>query len=280
MNKVVMAFGERERGQFPLSIGTSLAFEAAAGVYPERPEKPAPFSSVKEIHINLRTIYRNLIGSVPTEIRDAMLPKDVQMALCEELQIIDSVVDDVTNRSVKPIVYFSEYADLKKKFPNATLREPKTPKQIQAHGLEEASLQLYFEQNPDSSVVRIKHDIQTEHPSSLIITHLPVDLLAVYKFKQLRLLESHSGKIKPRTAWNSKLTGGKNLENMPFNKFTLQLFGDNNNHFVAKLPTLKREVEAIALKDNWSPLTTAAKIESSLKRIEDPEIRKSLLDLL
>ena len=53
----------RTIGQFPLSIATSLAMEAAFGIYPDRPETKEPILKYDTLWVNVRTIFRNIMPS-------------------------------------------------------------------------------------------------------------------------------------------------------------------------------------------------------------------------
>ena len=105
-----------------------------------------------------------------------------------------------------------------------------------------------------------------------------IDLLSNYSFPSCKLLESHTGKIKPKTYWNSKLSG-KDSGLMPFNAMTLQIFGDGEN-FAAYPRKLKLELIELAKKNKWSPITTNAKVESDLNKMTDKLGAQMLKDML
>ena len=248
MNFIQIAVDNREKGQVPISIGTSLALEAGFGVYPDRPEKPAPFARVKQLWINLRTIVRNLYACLPTDLKDTVLPDDLWRSALEELAIIESALTKQASH-VKVVYYVSDYVRLKQRFPNASIKEATTPKQIVQQKVEDVTLRLMLENNHQHNVSFFDFDIQGQFPASFIITHLPIDLLARYRFDRLELLESHTGKIKGPSAWHTKLTNGKELENIPFNSFTLQLFGDNGNMFSPQSISVRRSMLEDARKE-------------------------------
>ena len=125
-----------------------------------------------------------------------------------------------------------------------------------------------------------RYELTGQHPEAFIVTHLPVDLLSRYNFKKLELVESHTGAIKAFPHWHSKLTGGKELVNIPFNAFSLQVFGDNGNLFTPLLPSLRKEVLRLAQEDRWVAITTDDKIRMSLRKVTDPTSRAILMSLL
>lgn len=280
MNAIQIAVDNREKGGVPISIGTSLAIESGSGIYPERPEDPPPFTNVKQVWINLRTIVRNLYACLPTDLKDTVLPDDLWQAALEELSIIPAAVDKGSMGKCQVKYYVSDYARAAQRFPGAILREAKTPKQIFQQKIEDVTLRMMLENNHQQHVEFFDFEIEGSHPASFIITHLPVDLLARYHFERLELLESHTGKIKGPGAWNTKLTNGKELGNIPFNRFTLQLFGDNGNMFAPQSITLRRKMLELAQRWAWTNVTTLDKIRETVKKVEIDQHREALAKLL
>src|SRR5690606_9561418 len=90
--------------------------------------------------------------------------------------------------------------------------------------------------------------IEGKFQDTMLLTHIPVDLLSADRFSKLVLLESHTGAIKPHLSWYTKLTNGKELFRMPFNRFTLQVFGDNGVHFAPMPMKMKQAVKDISEK--------------------------------
>lgn len=274
------AVATRQQGQFQVSIPTSLAVESACGVYPERPVTPAPLTEVKEIWFNLRTLHRNLIGSLSAEARNQVMPEQIVPALIEELAILESVLIKASEGRARPVFYLADYSPLASKFPKAVFKKATTPKQEFAYKVEQHSVMGVLQQQPPQDMRTYRYEITGSHPESFIVTHLPVDLLARHRFRRLSLLESHTGTIKPPPQWSSKLTDGKNLSHIPFNSFTLQVFGDNGHMFSPHLPALRRVVLEMAERDHWTALTTMEKIRESIRKVTHPADRTALLSML
>jgi hypothetical protein len=279
MNPILIAIENREKGQVPISIGTSLALEAGFGVYPDRPETPAPFTRVKQLWVNVRTIVRNLYACLPTDLKDTVLPDDLWREALNELAIIITSTAKQTP-NVKVVYYVSDYARLKQRFPHANIKEPVTAKQIFQQKVEDVTLRLLLENNHQLDVKFFDFEIQGQFPASFIMTHLPIDLLAKYRFDKLELLESHTGKIKGPGAWHTKLTNGKELGNIPFNSFTLQLFGDNGNMFSPQSISIRRSMLEAARLGNWTTVSTMEKIRATVDKIPNPVHRTELMKLL
>ncbi len=271
----------REKGQFPISIATSLALEGAAGIYPERPESPAPIMKYREIWFNVRTVIRNLIEAIPTDYREDLTVDTLIHALIEDMTIIESAVVRASTGMARSVFYLTNYAHMARKFPKAILRIPSTPKQMLHKALEDGLLQRLAQQGVSVDYrVYSQLFIEGNHAESLIVTHLPVDLLARYQFKKLDLLESHTGIIKSYPQWNTKLTGGNDLPHIPFCQLSLQLFGDKGNHFSSMSAKLKKQVLEVAAQDNWSSVTTKERMALSFRRITDSTDRATLQVLL
>lgn len=280
MNALFAAVDGREKGAFPISVATSLAVESACGVYPDRPVTPAPLTNVKEVWFNVRTLLRNLLGSINPDFRDQIFPPHLLPALVEEMGIIESAVLKGSNGNCRAVFYNADYTSIARKFPKASVKIARTARQLQHHLLDEKTIRLLLEESGPADIRSFNFEITGNHPESFIVTHLPIDLLSKYSFKRLELLESHTGAIKAWPQWNSKLTNGRELLNIPFNQFSLQVFGDNGNHFSPQSLQLRREVTALAEEDRWTSVSTEARIRESLSKVKDATARTLLLSML
>ena len=272
----------REKGQFPVSIGTSLALEGASGIYPERPENPAPFDTPpREIWINVRTLFRNLYGSLQTpEDRAKILPHELHVGLNEELSIIETVISKQTEGRSLTVYYGCDYTAISRMFTKALLKSPKTQNQQIYHSLEQTSLRLLFQEHGSQDLRHFDVSLTGQHPESWIITHLPLDLLSKSHFRELKLLESHTGILKGPPLWYTKLTNGKDLPMIPFGGFSLQVFGDGGHQFHPMPKTIRDEVLRLAEEFHWNATTTTDRMSLSIRSIKDPMTKTFLLSLL
>lgn len=275
------AVNAREKGQFPISIGTSLALEGASGIYPDRPENPAPFDTPPEqLWINIRTLFRNLHGSLKAEDRAEVLPTALHLALVEELTIIEAVVSKQTQGRTVVVYYGSDYSSLTRRYPRAQFKEHKTPNQQMYYAIEQQTLRLLMREHGSQDVRHFDVEIKGKFPSSWIITHLPVDLLSKSSFKDLKLLESHTGILKGPFLWYTKLTHGKDLPMIPFGAFALQVFGDGGHQFQQMPRLIREEVVKLADEFKWSQTTTKDRLNLSIRSVKDPMTKTFLLSLL
>lgn len=263
----------RELGQTQLSIGTSLALEGAFGIYPEKEESPAPILKYTRLWVNVSTMFRNLVNSLTSEEQAQVTSKTIAPILASEMSILEGEVQNVVGRKLTTTFYYNDMHKLKSLMPNANVKEPTTPKQKIQHALHDQtvkSLNNYLDQIDFRYFEgKIRGDGR-----ALMITHNPVDLLSFNRFDELTLLESHTGKLKPRSQWGSKL-GVKDLT-LPFNEFTLTVFGDGSTYISPMPMKYRRTLLDLAQRNRWSPVTTLPKIRMELATIKDPQIKETL----
>lgn len=265
-------WGMREKGvTVPISIGTALAAESALGVYPDKPVvDPPPVAKYKEIFLNLATLARNAVGSLPKEEQSGILPGELLTVMKEDVDIFTQAIHD-RYPDVRVHAYWCDYSILKRKFPHATLKTPQTPSQKTAYDLELATYQLVVQHAKELGYELFNLDIGGATAPSFIVTHYPVDLLSRYYFRKLALLETHSGGIKLPSQWSRKLgLSEEDASVIPFNKFTLQVFGDKAKQFLAQPLPLRRTILRVAREDHWTAVSTMDRIRASFDKQKDP----------
>lgn len=280
MKQILQGVHDREKGAYPISLGTSLALEALAGIYPDRPVNPAPIRQVKEVWFNIRTLLRNLQGSLETEVRDRVTTGTLLPSLIEEINLIESIIVSMSSGMARAIFYVCDYTSIRQRFPKAALRVPTTAKQIMQESIERGVIKALLDHDVSQDLRTFRYELDGRGQTAFIVTHLPIDLLSRYSFGKLELLESHTGKIKAPAQWNTKLTNGKELINIPFGRFALQVFGDNGNHFTPAPRIVKEVVLELASKYRWTSITTEAKIRESISSVTHAADRTALLSLL
>lgn len=255
---------ERELGQIPVSIGTSLAFEGYLGIHPNQPKQPIDVKSVKEIWVNLRTLARNLWQAMPTAEVANVNPAAAVDVLMQEVQTIPVALAQYNARA-KVRYYIVGKDAMKWTFPKAEFKQAKTPKQMAYEVYERYTAIGLYQRMKDEGmdVIEIDRKPPKSDGTVALITHYPSDLLWKEHFNRLLLLESHTGKLKPWQLWFTKLQNITEATPMPFNKFTLQVFGDN----VELIPQPRQviaQLKQLAEAKRWSPVTTDAKIHHDI----------------
>lgn len=279
MKTSFQVLSERETGQIPVSIGTSLAIESILGIYPEKETNNPAIRKIDDLWINVRTLLRNMIGAVPTEDKVSLDPNDLINSLKEEMVIIKDVIDKQSLNQVNTTFYICSFRSLLKDFKRAVLKFPKTERQKFIHAIEKHVVDFFLKEEDNEFFKKFDINIKTKSRKTLMLTHQPIDLLSRYGFIQLRLLESHTGNIKGPTEWTTKLTGGKNLTRIPFNKLTLQVFGDGEMFSTFPMK-LKKELIEIAEKEKWTFNTTMEKMRYGISKAYDPDFKILMIDLM
>lgn len=272
----------RAKGQFPLSISTSLALEGALGILEEKPNpaKP-PIQDFDEIFFNLRTLFRNINGCYKKDEENRLSPGDYAHMLIEEMTIIQSVLDQHTGGRVRAFFYACTYNNLTGLFKSARFKEARTPAQLHYANQENKTLELISKALREEGRDFLHFDtiINGNKKKTLMVTHYPIDLLANQFFSEIGLLESHTGVVKPRSLWYTKLLNGKDLTRIPFDIMTIQFFGDSG-HLFSPYPIKYREaLLEVANKYQWTPVTTKERIKLTVGLYKNADLEKTVMKL-
>jgi len=264
----------RVKGQFPLSIATSLALESAVGIHPDiypQPHEP-PILKYTDLWINLRTLFRNFFNSLPKGLSETITPKEVFDGILEEMEIIPDVLRHYLDRKAPRVTYYlSKYKDLSKHYPKALLRSESTPtdKQTRYNELQEAVMTAFRHHQKDRFMEFDLHLKGSRAGRTAIITHYAYDLLSHKDFSGLTLLESHTGAFKSSSKWYTKYHSGTGLAMIPFREDLIQVFGDAEI-FKPMSVSLRKAIIEIATRRHWSSVTSRATIESGINELKDP----------
>ena len=266
----------RSMSSYPISIGTALSLESiAVGSNPVYdPERVIPndvkINEYQELWINISTLYRNILGSVSAAAQATIVPVDLLITLEFETELIKEIISKLTLDRVKVVYYYSHYKGLERKHPHASLRLDTTPKQIKYVEDRNRIITEYLKRHKkENEVLEFDLGIKPSIPSKvLIITHEAYDLLSASNFISMDLLESHTGKLKDKTLWWTKLSNSKELMRMPFNACTLQLFGDSQR-FHPMPSKVRLAVITLANEREWTPITTKARLQYSFEHMSD-----------
>ncbi len=254
--------------QFPLSIATELAIESACGTHPDLKVRSAPILEFDEFWVNLRTIFRNFMGALDPDVARGVMPVHIAGALMEEMDIIELAIGNYSNGRCKVVFYLSNYKDMERHYRHARVRGDSTDKQKSYRATMNSTMENLLEMIPERIRGSDLHigDKTTHNTVALILTNYAFDLLSNRSFKDLVLLESHTGHIKERAQWYTKYQNGKELSMMPFREDLLQVFGDSETFSPMDIKLRKSLIEIAVLK-RWSATTTTDKIRASLKEM-------------
>lgn len=245
----------RTVGALGMSVGTSLAFEG---------ESVTSILSSDTILFNLRTLIRNAHQAYEKDDRDAFKVDQIVADVKDDIVKLAKWINE--NRGTRPInmvVYAPSYDGLKYKFKKAELWEPKTEKQ-----------KAFVKLSDDVSAILVReyktliHEVNCQFPTfsgqGIVLTHHAVDLTLSNSVMRLYLLESYTAALKPYTQWYTKLTGGEELFNMPFNRLTIQIFGDRSTNFRSQSLQVKNLVKELAQQAKWTSATSYDRVKATI----------------
>ncbi len=268
------SYSNRVTSAFPLSIGTSLAFESMFTGYqqPYDPERKIPelidYKKYDILYINIKTLIRNIIGSLTNDEQKSLSVNSLYYTLLNELDTITSVIKDKTQNMLRLMFYFSNYVELKEyqRVKVITLRNPTTDKQLMTEKIEEAVIDKIFKERDLFPIIKSSvTDFKDKKLKSLIITHIPYDLVSYKEFKLLDLLETHTGKLKHFNEFNSKYypIPDTDMSNLPFNNILLLILGDKVM-FKPYPIKIRKGIIDVSINKKWTPLTTITKVKADI----------------
>lgn len=253
-----------------ISMGTSLAIEGAFlfGEHQDKPGEPAGLK-FQSLWINLRTIIRNSVNGFNATQLDNIRGIDVYEAVKSDIEGIRTHVG-IHNPDCAVELYLCTYEGISKAWPNVNFRkESPTLKQQLLEVIDREVISVYLEDHIEE-LKQFKWELSGES-GCVLLTHLPTDMLSYYRFPSMALLESHTGIVKERKDWWTKLNVKKDQPVIPFHKEMLLIFGDKNMISPQPLAIRKRLLE-ISEKCRWHSLTTMSKVMNDIKLEHEPHL--------
>lgn len=262
---------DRKLGFYSSSIGTSLAFEKitytgeheslAAGGF-----GPPPITKIGCLWVNLRTLVRNAIEAYNTGDQGTLTVENIIETVEEDWASIRTLMSkEASHAELK--LYVCTYHSLDTKFPLAKFRQRESDRMKLFTEIENGVLE-HFTKQEDSGLLVFDWRLNGSSDTTLL-THYPLDLTSYYQFPDLQLLESHTGAIKTRKDWQSKLNKKKEINCIPFNITTLQIFGDSHM-FAPQDLTIRKALIRIGEKRSWNALTAYSKMREDVKLEYEP----------
>lgn len=263
----------RSLGALGMSIGTSLAIE--------QPESAAQIRASDVIIFNLLTLIRNAHDSYESKEEKADLkPEQLMEDVINDLKMLSRWLEEI--RKTKPlqlVVYYPSYLTMKFRFPLADLAKRETEIQKKFDKLSSKTADLIYGKYK-KLIERTDVGMPSFKGKGIVLTHRVVDLAVHDHVARLTLMESYTGKLKPYTQWYTKLTGGKELYFLPFNKLTIQIFGDKSTDFASSSKAIKELVKKLAQEFNWTPATTVSRCRININMLPDGIDKAALLKML
>lgn len=262
-----MSLFERTTSGFPLSISTGHAFES---IFPRRtaaydPEREIPqkinIGNYGQMWINLDTLFRNIVQAVTSDVLKNVGYKEAVTVLIDEMDTIESLLAVEGQNQATPVFYVCDYPHALSSLPKTVgIRKDNTPKQFHYRDLRNKTMAEMKKLRSDIKFfpgpIRTANSINT-----LMLTHVPFDLLSWKQFGSLDLLESNTGKLKKKSQWNTKYypVPSKNMSILPWMRGLLYVFGDKV--LIQPAPSkLRIQIMDSAAKRGWTAATTKEKV--------------------
>lgn len=244
------------------AVGKDVPFSVAMAI-PIEAQLIKENISYEAVWLNARTVFRAYHGSYNAENRPGKMK--IMEGFLQELSDIKAFIEQL---GYEINVYYPLYSKLSSKFPDANVKLETSPTQRIYADWEYSSAEVASKEKIIDQVCN--YSIAGDNKNTVMITHYPIDLLSQYNFKELTLLESHSGSIKERLEWSSKLGFPSDIgPKMPFNILTMQVFGDKSKLFKSiKEQSQKKALLTLATDKKWKPFTTKSKIANDLKSLD------------
>lgn len=262
----------RTKGQFPVSIATSLALEGMFGILEDNFNPNPPWLDYTDLVVNVRTLFRNLVGSIENESETNNTPIDYAYVLTEEMSLIRNYVTERSSGKINVQFYVCDYHSLTGFYPFAFFKEVKSEKQKMYARMENNTIEYIFKELKlvNDYLTAYDTNVLLEVRKTLLMTHFPLDLLHIRKASEVALLESHTGVVKRKHKWNTKLNNSKNLPPIPFDRMTVQVFGDSGHLFSPYPLEIRKKLIKVAEENNWHTATTKERILQTVKLVRDP----------
>jgi len=261
----------RALGALGMSAATSLAFENSG---------TDSIRTADVMMFNLRTLIRNAIEAYETEDRERKDEEQIAKDVEADMVLIAKWLEaNRLGKPVKLIVYCPSYAIFKLKFKYADRAEAKTEKQKERVRVVDGAIKILLKKY-EKLIEKTVMGLPDFKGNGVVMTHHVIDLVDTTAVTRLYLFESRTGAIKPYTQWYTKLTGGDELHYMPFNRLTIQIFGDRSTNFRSSSIGIKNLVKKLAADHKWTPATTMSRVRSNINDLPQGVDRAGLLMML
>lgn len=253
---------DRTIGNSGLAIGTHLMLETIfyndLEIYDQTREFKKENINNYDFHIyNIFTIVRNLLNACLYKNKEELiLDPTFPSVLGSEVNKVSSYYKGC---NCKPLLFYPDYKPIYTGFniskptgDTVTYREHMLVKGVLS------KINIKSCNNHKGYVIpKLKGEI-------LLTTNIAVDL---FNQHSLTLLESHTGKLKTKSQFNTKYhpIGKSDLTHLPFIEELLYILGDKTIVIPLDIKT-RKELLDISIKHKWTPRSTRSQVLSDLNR--------------
>lgn len=235
-----------------ISIGTDTILEKCA------PE----FISGVHVFANISTLVRNAMSAFHLR-NDPSTLLTIKERVAGDIETLRAVLH---GNNSELTVYYVPYKKLPRK-PLINYVEPKTDKQKAFAELYDKCVEACIELCTLECKLGFKNTVNTSAITPILISHYAHDLITLDNPNYI-LLESHTGVGKRKRDWNTKINVPKELqEYIPFNPISYYIYGDKGNNYVgASDAELRKRINKLAIKYDWTPMTTQTRMMFCIKQ--------------
>lgn len=229
------------------------------------------------VYISVSALYRAYSAS--HNVKAIMIDEESYInGFVEEFNIIQLTLEEYIGTAFIDVYYYiNNYQSINKVFKYAFIKTKHTKIQQNNIDLEKRCLERVYKKD----IYLIDTLVKGNNDDVIMLTSNPIDLIMYNTFRSLMLLESFTGKIKNRSHWNTKLSSNKKYSNLPFNRFTLQVVGDNNKKLNSLGIRANRLLVNIMNDNLWTTLTTMDKIRYDIMNYKtDDPIKEAFLKII
>lgn len=263
---------DRTLGFFPISIATSLALEGLYQVGEHADDHPALIddaAEMEEIWINIRTLARNCLGAFESSTHSRLTDFVLRDAIQQDIDQLKETIEKQNKHRL--VFYMATHKTINRQLPEMRFRHSNADELTEKQKLTESFETKLIKYAVDylGAVTKTFDTKLHSNAKVIIITHQPIDLLSYYYFPGMVLLESHTGKVKSRMLWATKLNTPKKTECIPFTLSMLTVFGDGNM-IAAQDLKLRKVLLKLGEKYHWHAMTTDGRVLTDAKLAYEP----------
>ena len=229
-------------------------------------------SKPKIIYINSATLWRNYVNCLDGKSEDKIkllksqtIFKKVLNGFIEDTRIfLDNLKQYVDNI----VIYKIDYSVFFKK-------HKKSLKSI----IEFKGVNFYINSKEPEAITLLEKSFKdifkkyvteiTNFKEGYILTHNGLDLLPLTSTTAVKLVESHTGEIKSKNKWYTKMKkmGKNSLQFIPFNEMTYFIFGDDL-YVKPQVISIRKHLIALSKSAHWLYDLTSREFLNNLKRVD------------
>jgi len=266
------------KSHFDLSIGTGAAIAAITQanntVYVAGDGSSLDVKvytgSIDYLVVNVETIARNIIQAIDSSIRSKVLNSYISYIyelVIREIIYIDNITDSKTNKGV--YFFFPNYKKVYDVYYTQKRKALPTQRELLREAVDNISFSISKKANGlninyilDDHIIKLKGNI-------LFLTHYGQDLLNYKHNHNIKLLESHTGKVIEYTNFNKKYRNSikADVSRLPWNEVLVMCIGTET--ITSPVKGALRKVLEVAEKNNWNPNTSMEKVRNNLSKVQE-----------